>query len=109
MSSEDDLRRLIKDWRDSHVSNGDWRQRYYTLRDEHNELQAVNASLVSKLSRPESETIALLRSELAALSCKCEVLMEALDAAKLRRKSSASLFYNFQIFNFQSWKPVSRL
>ena len=93
MSAEDDLRHLIQDWRDSHLANLDWRQRYYALRDEITDLHATNAALVAKLSRPESEEIERLKCQVAALSGKCAVLMEALDAAKLRRKSSASLFY----------------
>ena len=89
---EDELFKLIQEWRDAQLANIDWRKRYYKLRDEADELELSNQALRARLDRPATEEIERLKSEIAALESKCAVLMDSLDAAKLRRKSSLNLF-----------------
>ena len=85
------LTKLINDWRQKELTNLEWRDRYYKLRDDADELDRMNKELRLQLSQPASEEIERLKSEVCALRQKCSVLSEALESAKLRRKSSVSI------------------
>ena len=93
MASEADqeLIKLIQEFREQNQTAIDWRQRYFALRDELDDLQLTNQQLRAQLERPAGEEIERLKSEVAAMNMKCAALMDALETAKVRRKSSSSL------------------
>ena len=88
MSADEELVKAIREWKDSQLNSLEWRQRYFKLIDETDALKIENDNLRQQLARPASEEIANLRNQVSALNMKCTALMEALDSAKLGRKSS---------------------
>jgi len=89
--ADQELIKLMQEWREKNMTSIDWRQRYFALRDELDDLQLTNQQLRAQLERPAGEEIQRLRAEVAAVNLKCAALMEALESAKQRRKSSVSL------------------
>jgi len=82
MSTEQILTQTILEWKEGQMKQLDWRQRYYTLRDETDQLLFSNEELRRQLARPASEEIECLKLQVSDLNLKCAALLDALDASK---------------------------